>query len=59
MRLALTKMVQKIAVGGVSDEVWIYDMEDGEQLVTLKGNSIAVFALAFSPQWSADRNRRI
>ena len=39
----------KIAVGGVSDEVRIYNVEDGEQLVTLKGNGIAVFALAFHP----------
>lgn len=39
----------KIAVGGVSGEVRIYNVEDGEQLVTLKGNAAAVFALAFHP----------
>ena len=39
----------KIAVGGVSGEVQIYNVEDGEQLVTLTGNGAAVFALAFHP----------
>jgi WD40 repeat protein len=39
----------KIAVGGVSGEVRIYNVEDGEQLVALKGNAAAVFALAFHP----------
>ena len=38
----------KIAVGGVSGEVRIYNVESGEQLVALKGNA-AVFALAFHP----------
>ena len=39
----------KIAVGDVSGEVQIYNVEDGEQLVTLKGNAAAIFALAFHP----------
>ena len=39
----------KIAVGDVSGEVQIYNVEDGEQLVTLKGNDAAIFALAFHP----------
>ena len=39
----------KIAVGGVSSEVQIYNVADGEQLVTLTGNGAAVFALAFHP----------
>ena len=39
----------KIAVGGVSSEVQIYNVADGEQLATLTGNGAAVFALAFHP----------
>ena len=39
----------KIAVGDVSGEVRIYNVEDGEQLVTLKENAAAIFALAFHP----------
>ena len=39
----------KIAVGDVSGEVQIYNVEDGGQLATLKGNNAAIFALAFHP----------
>ena len=39
----------KIAVGDVSGEVQIYNVEDGEPLATLKGNDAAIFALAFHP----------
>ena len=39
----------KIAVGGVSSEVHIYNVENGERVATLKGNGAAVFALAFHP----------
>ena len=39
----------KIAVGGVSSEVQIYNVADGQQLATLTANGAAVFALAFQP----------
>ena len=39
----------KIAIGDVSGEVQIYNVEDGAQLATLKGNNTAIFALAFHP----------
>ena len=39
----------KVAVGDVSGEVQIYNVEDGGQLATLKGNNAAIFALAFHP----------
>ena len=40
---------KKIAVGGMSAEIRVYDVADGERLATLKGDTVAVYSLAFHP----------
>ncbi len=42
----------QIAVGGVSDEVRIYDSETGERVATCRGHDGGIFVIAFHPDGS-------
>lgn len=47
--LAFSPDGSRIAVGGVADEVPVYDSETGERIATCKGHDGGIFVLAFRP----------
>lgn len=50
--LAFSPDGSRIAVGGVADEVPVYDSESGERVATCKGHNGGIFVLAFRPDGS-------
>ena len=50
--LAFSPDGSRIAVGGVADEVPVYDSETGKRVATCKGHTGGIFVLAFHPDGS-------
>ena len=50
--LAFSPDGSRIAVGGVADEVPVYDSETGERVATCRGHEGGIFVLAFHPDGS-------
>ena len=50
--LAFSPDGSRLAVGGVADEVPVYDSETGERVATCKGHNGGIFVVAFHPDGS-------